>query len=134
MLDAAFEKYCEGVPWARDFCLRPKSVLRDMLESAADFKGYIQKLGITRYEGALLRYLSEAFRALDRTVPEGKRDERLEDVVAWLGLIVRSVDSSLVDEWENAGARARCRAAFARGRAGGTRSSRAYRSCAERPV
>lgn len=104
LLDAAFEKYCEGVPWARDFCLRPKSVLRDMLESAADFKGYIQKLGITRYEGALLRYLSEAFRALDRTVPEGKRDERLEDVVAWLGLIVRSVDSSLVDEWENAGA------------------------------
>ena len=82
LLDAAFEKYCEGVPWARDFCLRPKSVLRDMLESAADFKGYIQKLGITRYEGALLRYLSEAFRALDRTVPEGKRDERLEDVVS----------------------------------------------------
>ena len=104
LLDAAFEKYCEGVPWARDFCLRPKSVLRDMLESAADFKGYIQKLGITRYEGALLRYLSEAFRALDRTVPEGKRDERLEDIVAWLGLVVRSVDSSLVDEWENAGA------------------------------
>ena len=50
------------------------------------------------------RYLSEAFRALDRTVPEGKRDERLCDIVAWLGLVVRSVDSSLVDEWENAGA------------------------------
>ncbi len=104
LLDAAFEKYCEAVPWARDYCLRPKSVLRDMLECAADFKGYIQQLGITRYEGALLRYLSEAFRALDRTVPEGKRDERLEDIVAWLGLVVRSVDSSLVDEWENAGA------------------------------
>ena len=104
LLDAAFEKYCEAVPWARDFCLRPKSVLRDMLECAADFKGYIQQLGITRYEGALLRYLSEAFRALDRTVPEGKRDERLRDIVAWLGLVVRSVDSSLVDEWENAGA------------------------------
>ncbi len=26
----------------------PKSVLRDMLESASDFKGYIQKLGIAR--------------------------------------------------------------------------------------
>ena len=104
LLEPAFEQYCESVPWARDFCLRPKSVLRDMLESAADFKGYIQQLGITRYEGALLRYLSEAFRALDRTVPAGKRDERLEDIVAWLGLVVRSVDSSLVDEWENAGA------------------------------
>ena len=103
LLDAAFSQYCESVPWARDFCLRPKSVLRDMLEAASDFKGYIQRYGIARFEGALLRYLSEAFRALDRTVPASKRDERLEDVVAWLGLVVRSVDSSLVDEWESAG-------------------------------
>ena len=104
LLDAAFSKYCDAVPWARDYCLRPKSVLRDMLESAADFKGYIQKLGIMRYEGILLRYLSEAFRGLDRTIPEDKRTEQLKDIIAWLGLIVRSVDSSLVDEWENAGA------------------------------
>ncbi|WP_303862969.1 RNA helicase [Senegalimassilia anaerobia] len=104
LLDAAFSKYCDAVPWARDYCLRPKSVLRDMLESAADFKGYIQKLGIMRYEGILLRYLSEAFRGLDRTIPEDKRSEQLKDIIAWLGLIVRSVDSSLVDEWENAGA------------------------------
>ena len=104
LLDAAFSKYCDAVPWARDYCLWPKSVLRDMLESAADFKGYIQKLGIMRYEGILLRYLSEAFRGLDRTIPEDKRTEQLKDIIAWLGLIVRSVDSSLVDEWENAGA------------------------------
>ena len=104
LLDAAFSKYCDEVPWARDYCLRPKSVLRDMLESAADFKGYIQKLGIMRYEGILLRYLSEAFRGLDRTIPEDKHTEQLKDIIAWLGLIVRSVDSSLVDEWENAGA------------------------------
>ena len=103
LLDAAFGKYCDAVPWARDYCLRPKSVLRDMLESAADFKGYIQKLGIMRYEGILLRYLSEAFRGLDRTIPEDKRTEQLKDIIAWLGWVVRSVDSSLVDEWENAG-------------------------------
>ena len=103
LLDAAFDKYCDAVPWARDYCLRPKSVLRDMLESAADFKGYIQKLGIMRYEGILLRYLSEAFRGLDRTIPEDKRTEQLKDIIAWLGLVVRSVDSSLVDEWKNAG-------------------------------
>lgn len=103
MLFAAFNKYCESVPWARDYYVRPKSVLRDMLESAADFKGYIQKLGIMRYEGALLRYLSEAYRALDRTLPIDKRSEEMEDIIAWLGLVVRSVDSSLVDEWEQAG-------------------------------
>lgn len=103
LLFSAFDKYCESVPWARDYYVRPKSVLRDMLESAADFKGYIQKLGIMRYEGALLRYLSEAYRALDRTLPFDKRSEEMEDIIAWLGLVVRSVDSSLVDEWEQAG-------------------------------
>lgn len=103
MLDAAFDKYCQEVPWANDYQLSPKSVLRDMLESASDFKGYIQKLGIARSEGILLRYLAEAYRSLDRTVPIEKRDERLRDIISWLGFVVRSVDSSLVDEWENAG-------------------------------
>lgn len=100
MIDAAYAQYCEQVPWARDFEPRPKSVLRDMLETASDFKTYVQRCGISRAEGILLRYLSEAYRALDRTVPLDKRDERLEDIVAWLSLVVRTVDSSLVDEWE----------------------------------
>ena len=100
LIETAYAQYCEEVPWARDYEPRPKSVLRDMLETASDFKGYIQHCGIARAEGILLRYLSEAYRALDRTVPFDKRDERLEDIVAWLGLVVRTVDSSLVDEWE----------------------------------
>ena len=100
LIEAAYAQYCEQVPWARDFEPRPKSVLRDMLETASDFKGYVQRCGISRAEGILLRYLSEAYRALDRTVPFDKRDERLEDIIAWLGLVVRTVDSSLVDEWE----------------------------------
>ena len=103
LLDAAFAQYCTKVPWAADYALSPKSVLRDMLESAADFKGYIQKLGIARSEGILLRYLAEAFRSLDRTVPLDKRNEQLEDIISWLGLMVRSIDSSLVDEWAAAG-------------------------------
>ena len=36
-------------------------------------------------------------------MPIEKRDERLRDIISWLGSVVRSVDSSLVDEWENAG-------------------------------
>ena len=90
LLDAAFDKYCQEVPWANDYQLSPKSVLRDMLESASDFKGYIQKLGIARSEGILLRYLAEAYRSLDRTVPIEKRDERLRDIISWLGFVVRS--------------------------------------------
>ncbi|WP_083526947.1 DEAD/DEAH box helicase [Thermophilibacter mediterraneus] len=103
LLDAAFAEYCEKVPWARDFALSPKSILRDMVETASDFKEYVGRYGIARSEGLLLRYLSEAFRALDRTVPLDKRDERLRDIIAWLGLVVRTVDSSLVDEWAAAG-------------------------------
>lgn len=103
VLEPAFAQYCEAVPWARDFALSPKSVLRDMVETASDFKEYIGRYGIARSEGLLLRYLSEAYRALDRTVPQDKRDERLEDIISWLGLVVRSVDSSLVDEWSAAG-------------------------------
>lgn len=103
LLDTAFVTYCAEVPWANDYELSPKSVLRDMLEGANDFKGYIQKLNIARSEGILLRYLAEAFRSLDRTVPVAKRNEQLEDIISWLGFMVRSVDSSLVDEWEAAG-------------------------------
>ena len=102
-LAAAFERYCESVPWARDFELSPKSVVRDMVETASDFKTYVQRYKIARSEGTLLRYLADAYRVLDRTVPAARRDERLEDIVSWLGFLVRSVDSSLVDEWESAG-------------------------------
>ncbi len=103
LIEAAFAQYCEKVPWANDYEPKPKSVLRDMLETASDFKSYIQRCGIARAEGILLRYLSEAFRALDRTLPLEARDERLQDIIAWLGLVVRSVDSSLVDEWARSG-------------------------------
>lgn len=99
----AFAQYCEKVPWANDYEPRPKSVLRDMLETASDFKGYIQRCNIARAEGILLRYLSEAYRALDRTLPLDARDERLMDIISWLGLVVRSVDSSLIDEWARSG-------------------------------
>ena len=103
LIEAAYAQYCEQVPWARDFEPRPKSILRDMLETASDFKGYIQRCNISRAEGILLRYLSEAYRALDRTVPFDKRNEQLEEIIAWLGLVVRTTDSSLVDEWAGFG-------------------------------
>ena len=104
LLASAFERYCQEVPWARDFELEPKSVVRDMVETVSDFKTYVGRYKIARSEGTLLRYLADAYRVLDRTVPADKRDERLDDIVAWLGFVVRSVDSSLVDEWESAGA------------------------------
>ncbi|MBQ9003686.1 MAG: DUF3516 domain-containing protein [Eggerthellaceae bacterium] len=99
LLDGAFAEYCRAMPWALDYELAPKSVVRDMVETASDFKSYVQRYGLARCEGILLRYLSDAWRVLDRTVPPDAYDERLDDIVSWLGWLVRSIDSSLFDEW-----------------------------------
>ena len=104
LIEFAFDKYRRSVPWANDYWPSPKSVLRDMVETASDFKSYVNRYGIARSEGTLLRYLSDAYRALSRTIPEEKLDDRLRDIVSWLDLVVHTVDSSLVDEWERAGA------------------------------
>lgn len=103
LLAPAFAQYRKDVPWANDYWLKPKSVLRDMVETASDFTGYISRYGIARSEGTLLRYLSDAYRSLARTVPEDMLNEELRDIISWLRLVVLSIDSSLVDEWESAG-------------------------------
>lgn len=123
MLQAAFDEYRHDVPWANDYWLSPKSVVRDMVETASDFTGYIARYAIARSEGTLLRYLSDAYRALARTVPAEKRDEQLHDIISWLRVVVRSIDSSLVDEWENAGADAEAAEAAANLAAPGTRNA-----------
>ena len=99
LLEGAFAEYCKVMPWALDYELAPKSVLRDMVETASDFKTYVQRYGLARCEGILLRYLSDAYHVLDRTIPPEFFDERLDDIVWWLGWLVRSIDSSLFDEW-----------------------------------
>jgi hypothetical protein len=55
---------------------------------------------LARTEGIVLRYLAGAFKALDHTVPDDLKSEDLQDLIAWLGEMVRQVDSSLLDEWE----------------------------------
>ena len=99
LLDEAFEAYTKEVPWARDFALRPKSVVRDMVERAFGFRDLVSFYQLGRAEGGVLRYLSDAYRAIERTVPEQSKNEQLEELIDWLGELVRQVDSSLVDEW-----------------------------------
>jgi len=101
LLEPAFITYRRTNPWILGAELSPKSVVRDMLEKAMSFSNLVSAYGLERTEGIVLRYLAEAYRALRQTVPE---DHRTDDVVAiteWLGGIVRSTDSSLLDEWEH---------------------------------
>jgi Domain of unknown function (DUF3516) len=48
----------------------------------------------------VLRYLSNTYRALRRTVPDEAKTDELDDIIEWLGETVRQTDSSLLDEWE----------------------------------
>ena len=100
LLRHTFEVYLRSNPWAADGRLSPKSVVREMWERAFTFREFVSVYGLTRAEGAVLRYLSDAFKALRSGVPADARTEELTDIVEWLGELVRQVDSSLLDEWE----------------------------------
>ena len=69
LLGHAFEVYLQTNPWAADAQLSPKSVVREMWERAFTFREFVSVYGLTRSEGAVLRYLSDAFKALRSGVP-----------------------------------------------------------------
>ncbi|MDR1188602.1 MAG: DUF3516 domain-containing protein, partial [Bifidobacteriaceae bacterium] len=98
-LEAALAMYRRGHPWVGDFELTPKSVVREMREHASTFPEFVSRYGLARSEGVLLRYLTDAYRTLTRSVPVQDR-ERLAAITDWLGDTIRGVDSSLIEEWE----------------------------------
>ncbi|HEU5127239.1 MAG TPA: DUF3516 domain-containing protein [Glycomyces sp.] len=100
LLDEAFEAYKTSHPWAADYHLEPKSILREIWEQHMSFGEYIGAYGLPRAEGLLLRYLSSAYKALIQTLPEGAGGQELDDLTAWLGETIRQTDSSLINEWE----------------------------------
>ena len=100
LLDAAFQTYRASQPWVGDFELSPKSVVRDLYERAMTFNDYIGFYKLNRSEGLVLRYLSDAYKAARQTIPDEAKTEELLDLIEWLGELVRQVDSSLLDEWE----------------------------------
>jgi len=100
LLDTAFEYYRQGHPWVAEHALSPKSVARDLYERAMGFADYVAFYDLSRSEGLVLRYLSDAYKALRQTVPDERKTEEVNDLEAWLGELVRQTDSSLLDEWE----------------------------------
>ena len=100
VLVPAYETYRQTHPWLSEFGLSPKTVVRDMVEQAMTFTDLISRYGLTRSEGTVLRYLADAYRALRQTVPVDVGTDELDDLTEWLGELIRQVDSSLLDEWE----------------------------------
>ena len=100
LLEPLYETYRERHPWLSPDALAPKSVVREMWEQGMGFTDLVGRYQVARSEGLVLRYLTDAYRALRQTVPASHRTEELDLLVEWLGETVRQVDSSLLDEWE----------------------------------
>ena len=96
----AFDTFRAHHPWVGSENVRPKSVTRDLYERAMTFREFVNHYGLKRSEGAVLRYLSDAYKAMVQNVPERAKTEAVYDLTEWLGELVRQIDSSLLDEWE----------------------------------
>ncbi|MDC4232761.1 DUF3516 domain-containing protein [Actinomyces sp. B33] len=99
-LHAAFSAYVRANPWVGDLEISPKSVVREMVENAMTFTELVSRYDIGRSEGVVLRYLTDAYRALRQIVPDEAMTDEVAAIVDWLAGLIRAVDSSLLDEWE----------------------------------
>jgi superfamily II RNA helicase len=99
-IDPAFEIFARQHPWVGREQVSPKAVAREMLEFAETFNQFVARYGLKRSEGLILRYLTDVYKTLRQTVPAEHGSDDLDDVIEWLGAMIRRVDSSLIDEWE----------------------------------
>jgi superfamily II DNA/RNA helicase len=97
---AAFDEWRLTHRWIDGANVSPKGVVRDMWERAMDFPAYVRHYGLKRSEGTLLRYLSDAYRTITRTIPEHIRTADIDEIADWLDGVIRATDSSLIDEWQ----------------------------------
>src|SRR6187549_989924 len=97
-MTSSFAAFASDHPWVVREALKPKSIARQMVEMLQPFGAYVKEYGLARSEGLLLRYLSEVYKTLRQSIPEPARTPELDDATAYLGSLVRSVDSSLLDE------------------------------------
>ena len=98
LLDTCFDAYREHHPWVAE-SPSPKSIVREMLEGGDSFSTFVRRYRLERSEGLVLRYLTDAWRTLDRSLVDDAYTPELEDVVEWLGALIRATDATLLDEW-----------------------------------
>ncbi|WP_404814690.1 DEAD/DEAH box helicase [Scrofimicrobium canadense] len=101
IIEPAFEVFAATNPWVGYLEPSPKSVVREMIETAATFSGYISRYDCTNSEGIFLRYLTDVYRAMGQILQAQFHTDEVQRIIDWLGQLVRSVDSSLLDEWES---------------------------------
>ena len=97
---SSFNRFRMHHPWVGGDTVKPKSVVRDLYERSMTFGEYVSHYKLKRSEGVVLRYLSDVYKGLIQNVADEYRTDEIDDLTAWLGALVRQVDSSLIDEWE----------------------------------
>ena len=95
-----FNAFASEHPWVGKENIHPKSIVREMYESYSSFGDYIKTYGIEQVEGLLLRHLSQVYHVLESTLPPVYRTDPVDEVLVYLEGLLRTVDSSLLDEWE----------------------------------
>ncbi len=95
-----FNTWTETRPWLQSEHIRPKAVVREMVESQASFANYVKDLRIERSEGVLLRYISQVYKTLIQNVPEAMHTEQLDDALDYLRALMARTDDSLLRSWE----------------------------------
>ena len=63
--------------------IRPKSIAREMYENFMSFSEYVREYGLERVEGVLLRYLSDVYKALVQTVPDGAKTDAVDEIATY---------------------------------------------------
>lgn len=97
---STFNEFAAKHPWVGQENIRPKSVVREMVESYFTFADYIREYDLQKTEGVLLRYIMSVFKVLDRTVPPSAKNETINEIELFLRTMIRQVDSSLLEQWE----------------------------------
>jgi len=95
-----FNAFAAGHPWVEEENIRPKSIAREMYERYMSFADYIGAYGLERSEGLLLRHLSQVWKVLVQTVPDGAKTEDVVEMEIYFRELIRGIDSSLLEEWE----------------------------------
>ncbi len=97
---STFNAFADRHPWVGQENIRPKSIAREMFENFRSFADYVRDYELQRAEGLLLRHLNSVYKTLKQTVPDSAKNDQLREMELYLGTMIRAVDSSLLEEWE----------------------------------
>ncbi len=97
---STYNEFSDRHPWVGQENIKPKSIVREMFETYSTFADYIRSYGLERCEGLLLRHINSVYKVLSQTVPETAKDDTLQEMEAYLSVMIRQVDSSILEEWE----------------------------------